>query len=334
MRQLHSLIFLFLAALLFSAACGGHSSSLPDAGESPEHDSVETDTPVLRIALLPTVDCLPFYYAGSSGIFDSLGLRVKFFTYTSQPDCDTAWLGKSADGGFTDLVRVALYRGKLGRKLTVVMGTDGGWTLVASGTLRMKKLMGLKERMVAVTRQSASDYYSSAALSSAGLDYASVFRPQINDLFLRAAMLDNNQVDAALLPEPQACMAVKQGGHKVLWRSDEDAVRLGCLAFRDEVLRDEEKGKAVELLLQGYAHAAAVLNRDGAEGCRKILADVCGLKDLSPDSLRLPRYSTPSLPEVGSVRAALLFLRRQAPAGWKAGIAGDDFTDGTYLPKT
>lgn len=333
MRQLHSLIFLFMAALLFPAACGGHSPSLPDAGERPERDSAKADTPVLKVALLPTADCLPFYYADSSGIFDSLGLRVKFLTYTAQPDCDTAWLGKSADGGFTDLVRVALYRGKLGRKLTVVMGTDGRWALVASGTLRMKKLTALKERMVAVTRQSVSDYYSSVALSSVRLDYPSVFRPQINDLFLRASMLTNNQVDAAMLPEPQAYMAVRQGGHKVLWRNDGNGARMGCLAFRDEVLRDEKKRKAVSLLLQGYARAAAVLNRDGAGACRQILADVCGLGETSPDSLQLPRYGVPSLPEAGSVRAALTFLRQQAPAGWKAGVAGDDFTDGTYLPK-
>lgn len=160
-----------------------------------------------------------------------------------------------------------------------------------------------------------------------------MFRPQINDLFLRAAMLTNNQVDAALLPEPQAYMAVKQGGHKVLWRSDGNTARLGCLAFRDEVLRDGEKRKAVALLLQGYARASAILNRNGAGACRQILADVCGLKEVSPDSLQLPRYGAPSLPEPGSVRAALTFLRLQAPVGWKAGVAGDDFTDGTYLPK-
>ena len=69
--------------------------------------------------------------------------------------------------------------------------------------------------MVGVARYSASDFYSEKELSKAGLKYDDIFRPQVNDIPLRAAMLNETQIEAAVLPEPYATVA-RVHGHKVL----------------------------------------------------------------------------------------------------------------------
>ena len=63
------------------------------------------DSVALSVALGPTLDCLPFYYAEASGIYDTLGLNVDIKSYSAQFDRDTALLGNTADGIFSDLVR-------------------------------------------------------------------------------------------------------------------------------------------------------------------------------------------------------------------------------------
>ncbi len=54
-------LFLFLAGLC--GACGSHTETA-DPAETARQDSL-----ALKVALMPTLDCLPFYYADRCGIF-------------------------------------------------------------------------------------------------------------------------------------------------------------------------------------------------------------------------------------------------------------------------
>lgn len=313
-RALRTLIFIPMrhTILYFSLLLASLSGLLGcrQQGESPQ---ARTETPVprdsaaLRLSLMPTLDCLPFYYAVAAGIYDSLGLEVRLATYDSQFDCDSSLLGRSADGSVSDLVRTRFYIGK-GDSLEAVMATEGSWSLVVCGKLRVKSVQHMKDRLVAISRQSAADYYSHAALKKAKLEPDAVFRPQINNVFLRASMLDNNQIDAAVLPEPQATAACCSG-HRRLYDGRQDTLRLGCLTFRKAVLAGAAGQEKLRLLLAGYDQAAARLNKEGAKACRTLLRDVYKLPSRLADTLRLPRYNPSHAPDAEALRQAADFLR-------------------------
>lgn len=244
-----------------------------EAPTATESDS----TPVIRLALLPNDDCLPFYYAAQSGLFDSLGLHVEIDTYYSQFDADTAIFGQ-ADAGFTDSCRIAYYR-NAPKELRELLPTRGRWSLVAAGNLRIRKLSHLKKRMVAVSRHSASDCLCRQVAAEAHILYEDLYQPQINDLRLRTSMLDGTQVETALLPEPFATIAATKG-HRRVWSVES---RLGRIVTCRKTLDAEP-------LLRAYKQASDSIVKHGKACVRQILSTIYGLDDTVADTLDLYSY--------------------------------------------
>lgn len=280
------------ALTLFATAC---SSPSAQQAPPPDTDSVpHRDSTALVVAVCPTADCLPLYFAAEKGLFRKNGVEVILQNYLSQADCDTAYLGQTADGGLTDLVR-ANYHGKRDARLEIVSGTDGEWTLMANGKLRIKDIRQLKRHSVSWTRYSAAHYLMVSALKAAGTDPAEVFPIQVNDLELRTRMLNENQTDAALLPEPYAAIARRRGQRTVSLGIQQP--RLGCMVFRREIMADDRKGKQIKLFLKTYDQAVDSINGQNKNRLAPILSKYYRLDATDIDSLRLPRYRHAAVPE-------------------------------------
>lgn len=305
MKRIFILLSLLLPAVVMLSCRDGATPAAPAEAKQPvRHDSaVQTG---LRVALLPTLDCLPFFYAGETGIYDSLGLSVELRTFGAQADCDTALLGTWADVSASDLVTVRLQR-RRGHAVSAVAATDGRWSLVVSRLLRVRRLSQAKERMVAVARQSYADYLTTEALQSEGMGYDDVFRPQINALRLRLDMLYNDQVDLSVLPEPQAS-AARALGHRVIYTG---RVAMGCIAAKDSVLADTVRAARVRLLLRGYDEAVARLNKGGKSAALPLLRRVYELSPAAVDSLRWPKFRPLHAPADESLDRAVQYLREQ-----------------------
>lgn len=308
---------------LFACAGSGGEGDGPPSRRAQDADSAS----VLRIGLMPTLDCLPFYYAASSGIFDSLGVEVDLQTFMAQMDLDTALSGGHLDGIYSDLVRSALLQSK-DTFPVVVMGCDGAWKVVTSQSLRLRNPSQLEERMVAVARHSATDFMADRVAQAGGLPADMIYRPQINHVGLRTEMLDNAQVEAAVLPEPQATQAAV-AGHRIIYSSEDENVRLGCVTFDRAALSRGRKAEMLGRLFAGYDVAVGVLNRRGKSACDSLLRIGYGLSARVVDSLRLPRYEAAHLPAAADVRAAVEFLRgrRLVPPGYDA----DSLVSPAYL---
>ena len=305
MKRIFILLSLLLPAVVMLSCRDGATPAAPAEAKQPvRHDSAVQAG--LRVALLPTLDCLPFFYAGETGIYDSLGLSVELRTFGAQADCDTALLGTWADVSASDLVTVRLQR-RRGHAVSAVAATDGRWSLVVSRLLRVRRLSQAKERMVAVARQSYADYLTSEALQSEGMGYDDVCRPQINALRLRLDMLYNDQVDLSVLPEPQAS-AARALGHRVIYTG---RVAMGCIAAKDSVLADTVRAARVRLLLRGYDEAVARLNKGGKSVALPLLHRVYELSPAAVDSLRWPKFRPLHAPADESLDRAVQYLREQ-----------------------
>jgi len=179
-------------------------------------DSTGIDTTVLCVAVMPAMSCLPVYYAEKTGLADSLGLEMQLLRYQAQMDIDTAIINGYADIAFTDLIRCARLSKQV--DLAPIASCDESLSLISLKTKRVKQVNQMKEQMIAVSRLSATDYWCDRVLDSTRTSYDDIYRPQINDVWLRAEMLRQGLIDAAIMGEPFATWMTMLG-HKRLFES-------------------------------------------------------------------------------------------------------------------
>ena len=106
-------LLLFINTALIMISCGSTS----------DKKSSDIDTTSLKIGVMPTMDCLPFYVAEKSGMFDSLKTDITLKTFDSAMNCDTALAGGSIDGAASDMIKAVLLK-QQGDSIKIVMGGD------------------------------------------------------------------------------------------------------------------------------------------------------------------------------------------------------------------
>ena len=260
------------------------------------------DSAALKIAVMPTLDCLPVFVAKECHLFDSaVDIRVKRFA--AQMDCDTALLRGRVEGAFTDLVRAERMI-KSGMPLKYVSSTNADWLLIGNRQSRVTQLKHLDDKMLAMTRYSATDMLGDLAVDSARLKSERVFRIQVNDVNVRLKMLENNVMDALLLTEPQATQALL-AKHKVLLDTRKLDFHLGVVAFRKEGMDHPKRKQQIEAFMKGYRAACDSINRMGIGHYRQIVKEYYGISNQTlkalPDTLKYT-YALPREKDVEKVR--------------------------------
>ena len=238
MKRIIPLLIVAMTAVLLCCS-GNEKSKNADAAQ---------DSTILRLGVLPTADCLSFYMADQCGIFDSLGLDIQLVTFNAAADCDTALAGGSIDGAVSDIVKAVVMRSK-GDSVKVVMSTELHLHLLSAKNARIKRANSIKEKIFAITRNSALDLTTDRILESVKLGSEELNKPQINDIKLRARMLDQNQYDGALLPEPYASACVAKGAVR-LTRTESSEADLSAIIFREDAIRN--KSEQIKTLAKAY----------------------------------------------------------------------------------
>lgn len=250
-------LLLSVFALLITLCSCRHS------GNGRVSNDVELDSFDLRVALTPTMDCVPFLYAYDQGVYHKKNLKIKFYVLNSLLDCETALDKGNADIVVSDLVKAVKMQQTDKKRIVVIMSTEARWTLLASREVRMKKFSQLKDRTVAVERYAVTDLLSDYYARQGKLNPNEIYRPQINDVNLRAQMLNEKQVETAILPEPQATMARMYGNRIIGDKRAYDGYGLGCMVGYAAGLRNKYKRLYIQCLLDGYNWAVSEMNREG-----------------------------------------------------------------------
>ena len=215
-------LFSFLHSFILSLSLLASCSDRQEAKQL-DADSTATDSTALRIAVMPAMNCLPVFYAEQSGLADSMGLDMKLLRYQAQMDIDTAILYGHVDIAFTDLIRVRRLQKDV--SLTPIASCDEPLSLISLKTKRVKQVNQMKEQMIAISRLSATDYWCDRVLDSTRTNHDDIYRPQINDVRLRAEMVHQGLIDAAMMGEPFATW-MTMSGHKRLFQSKGKRPRL------------------------------------------------------------------------------------------------------------
>lgn len=245
------------------------------------------DSAALKVAVMPTLDCLPIFIAEDHELFDTVvDIRLKHFT--AQMDCDTALMRGRVEGSISDIVRAERMI-KLGTPLKYVASTNAYWLLITNHHQRITQLKHLDDKMLAMTRYSVTDLMGDLAVDSAKLKPERVFRIQINDVNVRLKMIENNEMDAMLLTEPQATQALLQK-HKVILDTRKEDIQMGVVVFREKGMDDQNRKKQMEVFLKGYNDACDSINKYGVRHYRDVIRKYYQVSEQAlkalPDSLQ------------------------------------------------
>ena len=276
-------IVTLMIAVVLLAACGQSYEETKRLNRKQRQEMARKDSAALKIAVMPTLDCLPLYVAEHYQLFDTLRGGVRLKQFMAQMDCDTAIERGRVEGVVTDLVR-ALYMEKHGTKLRYVAATQGHWQLIANRNARIRQLKQLDDKMIAMTRFSATDLLTDRVIDSVKLQSDRVFKVQINDVSVRLLMLQNNEMDALWLMEPQAT-AARTMKHGVVYDTRKEDLQLGVMAFREKEMRHQERGQQLELFVKAYNQACDSINKYGVLRYRDLIVKHCKMKANMVDSL-------------------------------------------------
>ena len=289
--------------------CASCNRSKPDPAVLAK-EQAQRDSLALKVAVMPTLDCLPLFYAEKCGIFDSLGLDVRLTKYMAQMDCDTAVINGRTDVAYSDLIRAALMQSK-GTGLYAIIPADGYHELVTVKSKRMRTPAHLKERMIAIARHSVTDLLLDTIIQQNKLDAGSIYHPQINDINLRCNMLLNGTIDAALLPEPYATQA-RATGHKSIYSSQKQHIQLMTFIATSKAMGDKRKKQQIELLVKGYNQAVRAINQKSEPDSITHILNSYPLETATIDTLKLPQFKPTHSFDNQQVATAIRFLRKRA----------------------
>lgn len=290
MKLINSLSILFV---LIFAGCGKSDKERQAERLAQRLAEQEAYQKAYKIAVMPTMDCLPAYLLKDSLLYDSAKVDVRLCRFNAQMDCDTAMAGGSVQAAFTDLVRTERLKHKRKVLMHYLTDTNLDWQLIADHGSKLKKLSDLSDKIVAMTRYSATDLLTNLAVRKGKPKYQ-VFRVQINDVMVRLRMLQNHEIDAYWLAEPQAAKAL-QADNNVIFSSADAGVHLGVVAVMDKVRRQTEEAAFAE----AYDKAVDQINKKGvkyyAELIKKYMkvddATVRALPDIKYTKIGPPRRS-------------------------------------------
>ena len=251
--------YLLILAVLTLVSCGKSDKELQAERQAQKLAEREAYQKAYKIAVMPTMDCLPAYLLKDSLLYDTAKVDIRLCRFNAQMDCDTAMIGGSVQAAFSDLVRTERLKHRNKVLMHYLTDTNLNWQLIADKDSKLKQLSDLSDKIVAMTRFSGTDLLTDMAVKKAKPKYQ-VFRVQVNDILVRLAMLQNHEIDAYWFAEPQITKALSVDNNS-LFNSEDAGVHLGVVAIMDKVRRQDEEAAFAE----AYDKAVEQINKNGVK---------------------------------------------------------------------
>lgn len=299
-----------VVALLF-VGCGLSYDETKRLKQEKRTRELREDSAALKVAVMPTLDCLPLYVAEEREMFDTI-VDIRLKCYTAQMDCDTALQRGRVEMAVSDLVRAERMKGEKVKgskgekmKLSYLTSTNAYWLLIGNRNQRITNLSHLDDRMLAMTRYSVTDLLGDLAVDSAKLKTERVFRIQVNDVNVRLDMLENNEMDALLMTQPQVTQALLLKHHVLLDTRQLD-MQMGVIVEDSVVMSHPNRQRQREVLIKGYNMACDSLNHFGVKHYSDIIRKYYKLSEQAlrqlPDTLAYEHVQAPREQDVAKAK--------------------------------
>lgn len=265
MRKILYLLIL-LSAIVATIGCSNTEEQQRLSREERQAQR-RADSAALKIGVMPTEDCLPIVVAKGLKLFDTLGVDVRLRKYHALMECRKALTDSIVEGATIDTTLMALINSR-SEVLYSGMKTDLHWQFLTARKSRISRLDQMTDKMIAADGRGESFRLAESAIDSLRKRKVPIFIIQCEDVRVRYGMLINGNVDAALLPEPYATKARKQGA-KVIGKVVSGPA--GVVAFRKNGMKGAERQKQYELFMKAVAIANDSIRLYGKDKYLKLL---------------------------------------------------------------
>jgi NitT/TauT family transport system substrate-binding protein len=251
---------------------------------------------VLRMALLPVLDVLPFHVAAQNGYFDQAGVEVELVPVKSGQERDTLMQTGQTDGMLTDLISPVLFNQESENLKAVRVARQAYpdsplFYLLAAPGSDISSPAGLAGEKIGIAKNTVIEYLTDRMLEQAGLAPDQIVVEEVSAIPVRFELLMNGQLPAATLPDPLASGAIAGGAVNVIDDTSVPDLSQSILAFSTEAL--ETKPGAVRRFLLAWEMAVAELNSN-PDAYRDLLIE----KGRVPESIQ-GTFGMPPFPEAG-----------------------------------
>ncbi len=288
---------LFVTIALLFVACGGEKKK----------------SEVLKVGAMSSLDYIPYVLAKQLGYTDSLGVNLEIVKFFSANDRDAAFRSGQVDGTITDYTGAAIQHAA-GLPLALVVKHDGYFEMMAQPTIT--SMADLKGKNVSVSRNTVIEYTTDKMLEAAGILPNEVEKPEVNKIPLRMEMMVGGEVDASVFPDPFITIS-KAKGFVSLGSTRDLGISVTGTIFSQKAL--EEKGTAIEALLEAYNLAVDYINSHPREEWQEILAEEAGIPTELVHQVILPTYTHAELPSQKDIKETIEWLKAKelVPVNYK-----------------
>ena len=258
-------IFLGMAMLstLFAAACRPTVVPVVD-----EDEDIPADLGTLRIAVLPVLDTLPIYVAEKEGLFAKEGLQVEFIPVPSAPERDQIIAAGQADGMVNEALSTAFFNkdqisAQVVRYARAASSEDPLFRILVTKNSPIDTIEALKGVPIGISEATVIEYVADRLLQAEGFtpeEIQKIAVPKISD---RMNLLGTGELQAAVLPEPQSSLAVKNGARLIVDDSSHPEYSFSTITFRKSVI--DQKPEAVRGFLAAIEAAVVLINHDPSQ---------------------------------------------------------------------
>ncbi len=260
----------------------------------------DKESSVIRIGVMPDVATMPYCLALENGYFKEEGIDVQIQYFKSAQDRESALQANQLDGISSDLVNLFLLK-KNGMDYRALSTTYGMFKIV--GNQDVSGIEGLSGKKIGLSTNTMMEYIVDSVLEEKGVP--GVEKVNIPAIPARLEMINSNQIDAAIMPEPFATTAINAAQKELLDMTDTD-LRSTIFLFSNEFAqshKDELKkfSKAVD-------RAIDYINETDKSVYVDIITEKVGVQKEGLLATDLGTFPKPQLPDRANVERANAWL--------------------------
>lgn len=224
-----------------------------------------SDRQLLKIALLPVPDALPFFVAQSLGLFEAENVKVKAIPVASGLARDQLMQAGQIDAMLNEMATTAMFnRKKIKVKVlctarAAMPGTPLFRILAAPGS-GLTSVADLAHVPIAVSMNTIIEYITDRLLTREGLDARQIVKKSIPAIPERFQLLMLGRIKAATIPDPLAQSALAAGAVNIIDDAAHSRFSTTVLSFSTSAIAADPD--AVRGFLKAWNLAAARINAD------------------------------------------------------------------------
>lgn len=259
--------------------------------------SCKNESSKIKLGILPVIDTLPLIVADSEGIFKAEGVDVELVVFNSALEKESALTSGGLDGSFGDLI-TSLLQVKTGTDTKLVIESSHTskdtrmFALLASPDSGIDNLKKIRDEEVAISMGSIIEFFLDRIMISNGIEPSKIKRVEVKAIPVRMQMLMSNSIKLALIPEPLASKAVKDGAKLLADDTGMDTTAT-VIIFRESFL--SKNSDAMKKFFAAYNKSVQRIN-SSPEKYKDLMVQKMRLPADIKDSYKVPVYNNARLP--------------------------------------